>query len=157
MLPLLLPDAIVVVAQATYEPKTWLGLLGLLIVGAVMIAPAAIPAWITVHRQRGIGSDVAETKAAAAATREQMQNDHEENFRNVRNEFDVLKADVVGIKAEAERKSGLLTDIAHELRGMREDFGLVRDEIRAERKARAEDIDAAVTRLQKRLDRDTRQ
>lgn len=134
------------VAQSpTYEPKNWWGLLGLLIIAVPALA-AGIPGWINLWHNRSVPSQVAEV-------REQVQTEHAD--RKLRDDLDRVLERLGDIGAKQD-------DHGRDIRGLRNDMGQMRGELRDERETRASAdsaqaqgcaaIDAAMRLLQQRLD-----
>lgn len=88
-----------------------LDLVGLLIVGAVLVLVACLPAWITTRKTRALHDDVAEIK-------DQTVNGHGD--QNMRVQLDRIEA----------RQDDSVAD----MRGLRKDFGELRGEVRDARR-----------------------
>jgi hypothetical protein len=74
-----------------YEPHTWMGLVGLIIIGLALVAAAAIPAWIKVVRP-------------LRAVHDQVKNNHDTNLRN---DLDDIRDDIrEGFAAVHHRMDG---------------------------------------------------
>ena len=111
-------------------PTSWLGLLGLLIL---------VIGWVLVSRQQRIRADL-------SAVKDQVRNGHTTPMRS----------DLDGIAETLRAQGELLADIqgrqdgtAKDIRGLREDVGGLRGELRDEREARAE-LGESVRKLAKR-------
>lgn len=146
---------------AAYEPKTLIGLLGLLIAVAIPAVAAGIPGWISLWRSRSVAPDLAETKDSVAAVRDQVQNGHAD--RKLRDDVDRVLAGLGDIMDKQDHQG-------RDIRGLRDDMGQMRGELRDERETRASAdsahetrasanatqvaaLGAAVAKLQEQLDR----
>lgn len=145
--PAIFVVALTGLAQSTYEPKTWLGLVGLFVAICIPALIAATPGLISLWRNRSLPEIAAETKDAAVAVKDQVANNHLD--RNLRDDIDR----VIHITEATQR----------DIRGLRDDMGQMRGDLREERETRASAdaaqarqvaaIDAAMRHLRKQLDR----
>ncbi|MDZ7883410.1 MAG: DUF2746 domain-containing protein [Mycobacterium sp.] len=94
-----------------------LDLVGLLIVGAVLVMVACLPAWITTRKNRELHGDVAEIK-------DQTVNDHGERpEQNLRVQMDRIEARQKDAAAQQDRIEARQDDTSADIRGLRKDFG----------------------------------
>lgn len=98
----------------------WFDILGLIIVGLVIIAAAAIPAWFAARSQR--------------ALRDQVQSVENQINNKPTNLRDDLNDALVILRGVRDRQ----TEQGRDIKGIREDIGEIRGELRDERGARIE-------------------